>query len=91
MKRTKKVVEREVRAFARARDSQFDRVRNAAGSRIQVGWDIDALLENPAGYLRAKFARDGVAVVREYSDRARGLGGKHAEAMVNAQDRGADV
>jgi hypothetical protein len=91
MAKAKESAVMEVRRFAKQRDEQFDRAKRSAGNVLAVGWNTKALMRNPKKYLKEKFAKDGLAVVRELLPDARALGRDHAEKLGQLDDKGSPV
>jgi hypothetical protein len=69
----------DAKAFAAARDAQFDRVKARASEMLKSKMDIGAIVADPEGYLGSLFAILGSRVVKENAAAARMIGDKHAE------------
>jgi hypothetical protein len=79
--KVKPAVMTEVRRFAAERDAQFEHARERAATKFKQQFDIDAILQNPEGYLRLLFTKAGLEVVKEMVDTAKKAGKDHAERL----------
>jgi len=85
----KKAVIAEVKRFAVERDAIFDRTKEKAGAAFAKQLNVDAIMANPAGYLKLLFTKVGVQVVKEMMPEAQKAGKKHAERLFKTTDSNA--
>jgi hypothetical protein len=68
-------VKQDAETFARARDVQFDRVKEEADKAFRAEFDPQLLLQ----YLSILFAKVGSKIIKENMKAARAIGAKHGE------------